>query len=65
MKFNIQAVNFNPTDNLLELLDRKLNKLEKFKEHIVGGEVFLKLDNIDIFLYKNYIYLNIYKILII
>jgi putative sigma-54 modulation protein len=45
MKFNVQSLNFSPTDQLLDLVDKKLNKLDKFKEHILYGDVYLKLDN--------------------
>mgnify|MGYP001162128369 FL=1 len=45
MKFNVQSLNFSPTDQLLELVDKKLNKLDKFKEYILYGDVYLKLDN--------------------
>tara|TARA_B100000683_G_scaffold4538_1_gene4886 strand:- start:416 stop:709 length:294 start_codon:yes stop_codon:yes gene_type:complete len=45
MNFNVQSINFNPTDQLLDLVDKKLNKLDKFKEHILNGEVYLKVDN--------------------
>ena len=45
MKFNIQAVGFNADAELIDLVDKKINKLDKFKDHIVEGEVFLRLEN--------------------
>ena len=45
MKFNVQAVSFNADSELIELVDRKIDKLDKFKDHIVEGEVYLKLEN--------------------
>jgi putative sigma-54 modulation protein len=45
MKFNVQAVSFNADSELIGLVDRKIDKLDKFKDHIVEGEVYLKLEN--------------------
>ena len=47
MNFNVQSINFNPTDQLLDLVDKNWNKLDKFKEHILNGEVYLKVRQQD------------------
>lgn len=45
MKFIIQAVGFNADKKLMDLVEKKAGKLDKFKDHIVDGEVFLRVDN--------------------
>lgn len=45
MNIKIQTVHFTADKKLLEYLETKLTKLEKFFDHIVKVEVFLKLDN--------------------
>lgn len=45
MKFIVQAVGFTADQKLLDLVDKKIDKLDKFKDHIVDGEVFLRVDN--------------------
>ena len=47
MKFRIQPVNFDVSKKLLDLINQKLTKFDKFKSYIVDGEIFLKLDNKD------------------
>ena len=45
MKVNLQAVNFNVDRKLVEFVQEKLDKLEKYYDKIVSAEVFLKLEN--------------------
>jgi len=45
MKFNIQAVGFTADQKLVDLIEKKVDKLDKFKDHIVDGDVFLRIDN--------------------
>ncbi len=45
MKLDIQSIHFDADKKLLEYIEKKLNKLETFYDHILGGEVFLKLTN--------------------
>ena len=45
MKVNLQAVNFNVDRKLLDFVQEKLDKLEKYYDKIVSAEVFLKLEN--------------------
>lgn len=45
MKVNIQAVNFNIDRKLVDFINERLSKLEKFYDKVVSFEVFLKLEN--------------------
>lgn len=45
MKANIQAVNFNVDKKLVNFIEEKIEKLEKFYDKVVSADVFLKLDN--------------------
>lgn len=45
MKVNIQAVNFNVDRKLVDFINERLAKLEKFYDKVVSFEVFLKLEN--------------------
>ena len=45
MKVNLQAVNFNVDRKLVDFVQEKLDKLEKYYDKIVSAEVFLKLEN--------------------
>jgi putative sigma-54 modulation protein len=44
MKVRIQSVHFNADSTLLERIQEKVNKLVHFYDHIIGGDVLLKLD---------------------
>lgn len=43
MKVNVQAVNFNVDKDLIELIEKKITSLLKFYDHIIGANVFLKV----------------------
>lgn len=45
MKTKIQTVHFRADQKLLSYLEKKTSKLEKYFDHIVDIEVFMKLDN--------------------
>lgn len=45
MKVNLQAVNFNVDRKLVDFIQEKLDKLEKYYDKIVSSEVFLRLEN--------------------
>jgi len=45
MKVRIQSVHFTADGSLLQLIQDKVNKLVHFYDHIIGGDVTLKLDN--------------------
>jgi len=43
----MHAVKFTADQSLLDFVQAKLNKLDTFHDHIIGGEVFLRLDGAD------------------
>ncbi len=43
----MHAVRFTADQSLLDFIQAKLNKLDTFHDHIVSGEVFLKLEGAD------------------
>lgn len=45
MKVNVQAVNFNVDKKLVDFLQERLDKLEKYYDKIVMSDVFLKVEN--------------------
>ena len=45
MKVSVQSVNFNIDNDLVKFIERKVNTLEKFHDHLLGAEVFLKVQN--------------------
>ena len=45
MKLQIQTVHTDPAPELLDFIQRKVDKLETFYDRIIDGEVFLKLEN--------------------
>jgi putative sigma-54 modulation protein len=46
MNINIQTVHFDADKKLLEMVQKKIQKLETFHDRITKVEVFLKLDNL-------------------
>lgn len=46
MNVNIQTVNFSADHKLIELVSRKMEKLNTFHDRIIESDVFLKLDNV-------------------
>jgi putative sigma-54 modulation protein len=45
MKVNVHAVNFNVDRKLVDFIQERLLKLEKFYDKIVSTDVFLKVEN--------------------
>ena len=45
MKVNLQAVNFNVDRKLVDFVQEKLDKLEKYYDKIISSDVFLRLEN--------------------
>jgi putative sigma-54 modulation protein len=45
MKVSVQSVNFNISRDLVEYIEKKVNNLEKFHDHILGAEIFLKVQS--------------------
>lgn len=45
MKVNVQAVNFNIDKKLVDFIQERLNKFERYYDKIVSSDVYLKLEN--------------------
>ncbi len=45
MKTSVQSVNFNIDNDLVKYIEKRVNNLEKFHDHILGAEVFLKVQS--------------------
>ena len=45
MKLQIQSIHFDADKKLLDFIQKKMDKLETFYDKIIGGEIFLKLEN--------------------
>ena len=45
MKVDVHAVNFNIDKKLVDFVQEKLDKLEKYYDKVVSSDVFLKLEN--------------------
>ena len=45
MKISVQSVNFNISKDLVNFIEKKVNNLEKFHDHIIGAEIFLKVQS--------------------
>lgn len=45
MKISMQSVNFNIDNDLVKYIEKRVNNLEKFHDHILGAEVFLKVQS--------------------
>lgn len=46
MNVQIQSVHFDADSKLIEHVNAKMEKLRTFHDHIIGVEVYLKLDNV-------------------
>ncbi|HRH67400.1 MAG TPA: ribosome-associated translation inhibitor RaiA [Bacteroidia bacterium] len=44
MKIRVQSIHFDADSKLLQFIQDKVDKLLQFYDHIIGGEVFLKID---------------------
>lgn len=44
MKVNVHAVNFNVDKKLVDFIEVRMHKLEKFYDKIVASDVFLKVE---------------------
>jgi len=47
MKITVQSIRFNADRKLLDFIQKKVDKLETFYDHITSGEVYLKLENVE------------------
>jgi putative sigma-54 modulation protein len=44
MKVNVHAVNFNVDKKLLDFVEERMNRLEKYYDRVVTSDVFLKVE---------------------
>lgn len=47
MKVNVHAVNFNIDKKLVDFIDERMNKLEKYYDKVISSDIFLKVENIS------------------
>jgi putative sigma-54 modulation protein len=47
MKINIQTLDFSPKQELLDLVDEKVGKLERFSDRIIECNVLLRVEKSD------------------
>ena len=47
MKITVQSIRFNADKKLLNFIQKKADKLDTFYDHIISGEVYLKLENVE------------------
>ncbi len=45
MKLKVHSIHFDADRKLVDFIQRKVNKLETFYDRLLGGEVFLRLNN--------------------
>ena len=48
MKVNTQSVNFNANEKLLNFIQNRMNKLERYYDRVIQSDVFLKLKNTSV-----------------
>jgi putative sigma-54 modulation protein len=47
MKVNVHAVNFSIDRKLVNFIDERMSKLEKYYDKVITSDVFLKVENIS------------------
>ncbi len=47
MDIKIQAIHFDADAALVDFIEEKINKLNQFFDHIIGAEVYLKVDKAE------------------
>lgn len=47
MKIVVQSIHFNADKRLLEFIQKKADKLDQFFDHVISGEVYLRLENTE------------------
>ena len=47
MKLQMHSIHFDADQKLLDFIQKRADKLETYYDRIVGGEVFLRLENSD------------------
>ncbi len=48
MKVAVQSVNFNIDNDLIKYIEKRVNNLEKFHDHILGAEIFLRVQSTSV-----------------
>src|ERR1700760_4627966 len=47
MKITVQSIRFNADRKLLDFIQKKADKLDTFYDHIISGEVYLRLEKVE------------------
>ncbi len=47
MKITVQSIRFTADRKLLDFIQKKVDKLDTFYDHIITGEIYLKLENVE------------------
>ena len=47
MKVNVQSIGLSPRQDLLDLIDEKIQKLDKISDRIVEAKVILRVEKAD------------------
>lgn len=47
MNITVQSIRFTADQKLIEFIKKKTGKLEQFLDSIIGGECYLRLENVD------------------
>jgi putative sigma-54 modulation protein len=47
MKITVQSIRFNADRKLLDFIQKKADKLDQYYDHIISGEVYLRLENVE------------------
>ena len=47
MQIKVHSIHFDADKELVDFVQERINKLEQFYDHIIGGEVYLRLDRSD------------------
>ncbi|MEQ8304110.1 MAG: ribosome-associated translation inhibitor RaiA [Cyclobacteriaceae bacterium] len=45
MKLQVHSIHFDADQKLIDFIQKKVDKLETFYDHMVDGEVFLRINN--------------------
>ncbi len=45
MKVNTQSVNFNADQKLINFIQNRMNKLDKYYDKVINSDVYLKVEN--------------------
>lgn len=45
MRVNTQSVNFNADQKLIDFIEKRLNKLDRYYDRVISTDVFLKVEN--------------------